>query len=164
MWMLLWFGLQAPSPPPSCVREDVHVVVDTTAKQMILCSGHTEAARHAVNLGKGGLGKHKQGDDKTPLGTYALQPPRASNSGFTWFVPVGYPTKEQAARGFTGGAIGIHGPPEYIPQLIVDVAFDSPWTNGCIMVRTKEEIEAVRAWMLTHKPTVVVIQGAPIDL
>lgn len=138
-----------------CKRARDDVVIDTGSRTLFLCRAGRAAASYPVNLGQGGVGKRKQGDKKTPLGRYPLSPPRASVSGFTWFVPIGYPTAAQKKQGYTGGAIGIHGPPDWLPQPIVDGAFDTPWTDGCIMVRTKAEIEAIRAWLLEHKPRFV---------
>ena len=50
--------------------------------------------------------------------------------------------------GFTGGAIGIHGPPRgygTLAQLAMLVARD--WTAGCIAVATDEDIDTVAAWV-----------------
>jgi len=124
---------------------------------MFLCTDGKIDARYPVNLGQGGLGKEKRGDQKTPVGRYPLSKPRASYSGFTWFVRVGYPTAAERAAGKTGGDIGIHGPPEGWPQELIDAAFETPWTDGCIMVRTTAEIDAVRAWVLEKKPTTIEI-------
>lgn len=135
-----------------CKAAPNDVVVDTARTTLFLCHDGKVDARYPVNLGGGGLGKRKQGDRKTPLGRYRLSPPRESYSGFTWFVPIGYPTAEQKKHGYTGGAIGIHGPPDWLPQAVVDVAFPTPWTDGCIMVRTRAEIDAIREWLLEHKP------------
>lgn len=137
------------------------VVIDTGRRTLFLCRDGAVDASYPVNLGQGGVGKRKQGDQKTPLGRYRLSPPRASVSGFTWFVPIGYPTAAQKERGYTGGAIGIHGPPDWLAPAIVDVAFGTPWTDGCIMVRTTAEIEAIRAWLLAHEPRWVHIVAPP---
>lgn len=137
---------------PPCKATPNDVVVDAASRTLFLCRDGEVDRSYRVNLGGGGLGKRKQGDRKTPLGRYRLSPPRESYSGFTWFVPIGYPTAEQRRQGYTGGAIGIHGPPDWLPQAVVDVAFDTPWTDGCIMVRTKAEIDAIRAWLLEHEP------------
>ena len=94
-----------------------------------------------------GVGKRKEGDNRTPLGRYGLGPPRASRS-FHIFVPVQYPTPEQARLGFTGGAIGIHGPPRgwtTLAELAMLVARD--WTAGCIALATDTDIDAVAAWV-----------------
>jgi murein L,D-transpeptidase YafK len=155
MMIAWWMLIALQTPADRCTGRGVDVVVDTQTATLLLCDNGTTAQRYAVNLGGGGTGKRQQGDRKTPLGRYPLQAPRASASGFTWFVPIGYPTSPQQAAGFTGGAIGIHGPPDWMEQAIIDVAFATPWTDGCIMVRTTAEIEAVRAWLLVHKPKAI---------
>lgn len=134
------------------------LIVDVDRRSLHLCRDGRADAVYPVNLGQGGSGKKRQGDKKTPLGRYPLSPPRASVSGFTWFVPIGYPTSEQRKAGYTGGAIGIHGPPDWLAQAIIDAAFSTPWTDGCVMVRTKEEIEAIRAWILEHRPRFIEIR------
>lgn len=160
MLPLLLLAALGAAPGP-CARLPDGVVVDTARRVLHLCKGGAADATYRVNLGQGGVGKRKQGDKRTPLGRYRLSPPRASYSGFTWFVPVGYPTKAQRKRGYTGGAIGIHGPPDWMPQAVIDVAFGTPWTDGCIMVRTKADIDAIRAWLLEHTPdTIDIVSGA----
>jgi murein L,D-transpeptidase YafK len=147
--------LTAPTPAhaadSACAPTRAPVVVDTAQRQLYLCKDGREVARYRVNLGQGGVGKRAQGDQKTPLGRYPLAKPRPSVSGFTSFVAVGYPTQAQRALGYTGGAIGIHGPPDYLPAAVVAVAFESPWTDGCIMVATKAEIEEVAAWITKNR-------------
>jgi len=118
---------------------------------MHLCRAGESDRSFTVALGSGGVGKQKQGDARTPLGRYGLGPPRGSKN-FHIFVPVGYPTAEQARMGFTGSAIGIHGPPRgygTLAQLAMLVAQD--WTIGCIAVATDEDIEAVAAWLRKHE-------------
>ena len=59
-----------------------------------------------------------------------------------------YPTPAQARAGFTGSAIGIHGPPRGLPgvaRLQALVATD--WTAGCIAVATDGDIEAIVRWL-----------------
>jgi murein L,D-transpeptidase YafK len=114
---------------------------------MYLCNAGKAEGAFTVALGTKGVGKQREGDYKTPLGHYGLGPPRASKN-FHIFVPVGYPTPAQARMGFTGGAIGIHGPPRgysTLAELALLVAQD--WTAGCIAVATDAEIETVAAWV-----------------
>lgn len=148
-----------PSAGP-CKRLTDGVVVDVDRSVMSLCRDGAPDAIYRVNLGQGGAGKTRQGDKKTPLGRYRLAAPRPSNSGFTWFVPVGYPTASQRKAGYTGGAIGIHGPPDWMPQVVINAAFETPWTDGCIMVRSKAEIEAIRTWLLKHSPNTIELISA----
>jgi L,D-peptidoglycan transpeptidase YkuD (ErfK/YbiS/YcfS/YnhG family) len=141
----------APAPPTAaCGEGETAVVIDTRAHQMHLCHAGKVERTFAVALGSRGVGKQHQGDNRTPLGRYGLGPPRASK-GFHIFVPVNYPTPAQARMGFTGSAIGIHGPPrgyETLAQLAMLVAQD--WTAGCIAVATDADIEAVAAWLRTR--------------
>jgi len=135
------------SSSSSCAPRETAVVVDTRAHQLHLCRAGNVDHSFTVALGASGVGKQRQGDNRTPLGRYGLGPPRASKN-FHIFVPVGYPTAEQARMGFTGSAIGIHGPPRgysSLAQLAMLVAQD--WTAGCIAVATDAEIETVATWV-----------------
>jgi murein L,D-transpeptidase YafK len=117
---------------------------------MHLCNDGQIDRTFTVALGSRGVGKQKQGDARTPLGRYGLGSPRASKN-FHIFVPVQYPTPAQVRMGFTGSAIGIHGPPRgygTLAELAMLVAQD--WTIGCIAVATDEDIEAVAAWLRKH--------------
>ena len=161
MWPLIALLAATPVAHDPCAPLPDGVVLHTARRVLVLCHDGVAEAAFAVNLGQRGVGKRRQGDKKTPLGRYPLSPPRPSYSGFTWFVPVGYPTARQRAAGYTGGAIGIHGPPDWMPQAVIDVAFDRPWTDGCIMVRTRREIDAIRRWLLEHRPdTIEIVRGA----
>jgi murein L,D-transpeptidase YafK len=141
-----------PVAPTATAQEDAAcrgmgaaVVVRTSEHALLLCDGDAQHARYAVALGAGGVGKRREGDERTPLGAYALGAPRASKSYGT-FVPVGYPTQEQARLGFTGGAIGIHGPPRAFARLGA-LNTVSDWTAGCIAVGSDAEVEAIAAWV-----------------
>jgi hypothetical protein len=138
-----------PSSPgsSSCAPRETAVVIDTRAHLLHLCDAGRVDRTFTVALGSRGVGKQREGDNKTPLGRYGLGAPRASKS-FHIFVPVGYPTPAQARLGFTGGAIGIHGPPRgtaTLAELAMLVAQD--WTAGCIAVASDAEIEAIAAWL-----------------
>src|SRR4051812_16015222 len=144
------------SPPSSsasaaayCRANETTIVVDTRTHQMHLCADGRLERTFAVALGVGGVGKQREGDNRTPLGRYGLGAPRASQH-FHIFVPVQYPTPAQARMGFTGGAIGIHGPPRgwSLTELASLVAQD--WTAGCIAVATDDDIEALATWIRKH--------------
>ena len=94
-----------------------------------------ECAKKHANFGK-------KGDKKTPLGEYRLSPPRPSVSGVRTFIHVGYPTRNQRNKGYTGGAIGIHGPTR-----------DGRLRNtlGCISVKTNDEIDEIAQWVDDHR-------------
>ena len=134
----------------SCAARETGIVIDTRAHQMHLCRQGAIDKTYAVALGWNGVGKQRQGDNRTPLGKYPLAAPRVSRD-FHIFIHVGYPTPAQARMGFTGSAIGIHGPPRgwlSLAELASLVARD--WTAGCIAVATDDEIEQVADWVRKH--------------
>jgi murein L,D-transpeptidase YafK len=98
------------SNPPVCFERGTSIVVRTDEHELYLCEQGKLVETYGVALGKGGVNKRRRGDNKTPLGTYALGAPRKSTK-FGLFIPVAYPTAEQRGKGFTGGDIGVHGPP-----------------------------------------------------
>jgi L,D-peptidoglycan transpeptidase YkuD (ErfK/YbiS/YcfS/YnhG family) len=132
-------------PPSPCLPGETGVVVVVRDHQLALCERGRFVARYPVALGSGGVGKRRQGDAKTPLGVYPLGTPRASQS-FGTFVPVGYPTPAQKKLGYTGFAVGIHGPPRGSTVTSpLNTAFD--WTLGCIAVGSDAEMDAISAWL-----------------
>jgi murein L,D-transpeptidase YafK len=136
-----------------CPNDQAMVVVDTAAHTLRLCEKGAVTKAFRVALGSGGTGKTKEGDNKTPLGEYSLGTPRPSVR-FGVFIPVGYPTPEQAARGLTGADIGIHGPDRQFAWLgRATLWFD--WTAGCVAVGTDSAIQAIAAWVKARKVDLV---------
>ena len=98
-----------------------------------------------VALGYKGVGKKKAGDFKTPVGLYSLAHPRKS-SQFKVFIPILYPTSKQAAAGYTGRDVGIHGPTQTSKVLSWINNLPSA-TRGCIAVGNNNYIEYVANWV-----------------
>ena len=130
------------------------VVVQTASRRLWLCAAGVPAARYAVALGRGGTGKRLRGDARTPLGTYPLGAPRPSTRYGT-FIPIAYPTPAQAARGFTGSAVGIHGPPRGFEGQDALVT-SSDWTLGCIATGSDEVVGAIAQFVRARRPSVVI--------
>jgi len=142
--------------PDRCAGEDRTIVVDTAEHELLLCEAGRTARTFDVALGRGGVGKRKEGDRRTPLGAYPLGEPRPS-ARFGTFVPIGYPTAEQAASGLTGSDVGIHGPRRTLAFLGgANVLLD--WTLGCVAVGTDAEIEAIAAWVREQHAARVVLR------
>jgi murein L,D-transpeptidase YafK len=141
----------------SCAVDGDVVVVDTTAHALWLCSDHRAVAHFSVALGRGGLDKTREGDGRTPLGSYSLGEPRASHR-FGIFIPIAYPTAEQRARGFTGKDVGIHGPDRRSAWLgRVTTWID--WTAGCIATGTESEISQIATFVRDRRPRLLVRRG-----
>jgi L,D-transpeptidase catalytic domain len=150
-------GRHAAAPAACAGVVEPVVVVSTDAHQLALCAAGRAEHVYSVRLGKSGVGKQRTGDGKTPLGRYPLEAPRGSAS-FGTFVPIGYPTAAQRQLGFTGSAIGIHGPHRSIRFLgSLLNTFDT--TDGCVGLATDTEMAAVAAWIRDRRPKEVVLQG-----
>jgi L,D-transpeptidase catalytic domain len=130
-----------------CAAPDVRVVVDLKKHALALCDHDQVRGTFAVRLGRGGIGKTREGDGKTPVGVYPLGEPRTSNRYGT-FIPIGFPTDEQKKAGYTGSAVGVHGPARWVKWLgsLVNT-FDS--SDGCVGVARDAEIEAIADWVRT---------------
>jgi len=131
-----------------CEDHGTSVVVDLERGRLWLCEDSETVSKYRVALGQGGVGKRIRGDKKTPVGTYSLGNGRASSEYYR-FLPVGYPTSQQKTQGYTGSAIGIHGPKsgfERWGRLNSRVN----WTHGCIAVATHREIDEIETWVRDH--------------
>jgi murein L,D-transpeptidase YafK len=140
-------------PPTPCADKGTALYVDATQRTLWLCEAGNAVDAMPVALGQGGLDKRVAGDAKVPLGEYPLGSPRPSTA-YHLFIPVGYPTPSQRRQGFTGGAIGVHGPLR---------AYGGPagtaidWTLGCIAVGTDAEIGRVADWLKATKASRIII-------
>jgi murein L,D-transpeptidase YafK len=132
------------------------LLVETSAHTLLLCENGAATRRFPVALGRGGTGKTKTGDERTPLGEYRLEAPRAS-SRFGVFLPVGYPTKKQSLEGLSGADIGIHGPDRRFTWLGGATVW-ADWTSGCVALGSDTAIQAVAAWVKTRGVTEVRLQ------
>ena len=125
----------------SCEGKGKTLYVNTHIQKMHVCILGKKIETFDVSLGSSGLGKTKSGDRKTPIGVYGLGKPRKSRTKYYKFMHVQYPTSTQRASGYTGGDVGVHGPP---------VRGDSfkkrnsrNWGAGCIVLGSDEETEKV---------------------
>jgi murein L,D-transpeptidase YafK len=143
------------SAPGECPRE-ASIVVDTGAHRLSLCEGGKTTATYSVRIGKKGTGKTREGDGKTPLGRYPIGAAHPS-AAYGQFMPIGYPTAEQRRQGYTGSAVGVHGPDRRLTWAgrLVN-AFDT--TDGCVGIATDEEMSAVAAWAKKAHVTEIVLR------
>lgn len=144
-------GLSAEVSP--CQGSASYLHVDTDGHRLWLCDGATAERSYDIRLGKGGLGKTREGDGKVPLGTYGLGKPRPS-AEYGTFIPIKYPTSEQRALGYTGSAVGVHGPNRDLRWLggLINV-FDT--TDGCVGLATDEETGAIAAWVTNKNAAII---------
>jgi hypothetical protein len=139
-----------------CDRYPAALVVDTSNHTLWMCvDNHAKGAFH-IALGRGGVDKQTEGDNKTPLGDFELGSPRYSEQ-FRLFIPISYPNDNQKSKGLSGGSIGIHGPHRKFLWLGKD-SVGADWTYGCIAVGTDEEIMALARWVNEQKITRLIVQ------
>lgn len=127
------------------------ILVICHKKKLLLCKQGQVLQQFNVALGRGGIYKKMSGDNKTPIGDYPLELPRTSQS-FGIFIPIGYPTASQASLGFTGSAVGIHGPYHYF-SWFSNLNSLPNWTAGCIAVSKSSEIRQIASWVKINRPT-----------
>jgi murein L,D-transpeptidase YafK len=127
----------------------------TTKQVLNICKHGTVIKTFKVALGYKGVGKKQAGDNKTPIGLYGLAHPRKSNQ-FKTFIPILYPTIKQAAAGYTGRDVGIHGPTQ--SSTLFSWLNNLPSsTRGCIAVGNNNHIEYVANWVKANPGTKVLI-------
>lgn len=138
-----------------CLSFTTTIEVDSVRHKLCLCREKTVEKEFSISIGRGGTGKKRQGDHKTPVGHYSLSAPRASGK-FHLFIPINYPTEEEKKAGFSGGDVGLHGPPRWIAWWgEITRGFD--WTDGCIAVGTDVEIEQISEWIRKWKCSQIII-------
>jgi murein L,D-transpeptidase YafK len=143
--------------PSPCADVQSAVLVQAQAHALTLCEDGRAKERFRVALGTGGVGKRRQGDAKVPLGEYPLEPPRASTL-FGTFILIGYPTPAQRRAGFTGSAVGVHGPLRTTLRESSESNTSYDWTLGCIAVGSDLEIGRIAAWVRERHVTRIVIR------
>lgn len=131
--------------------------VNTSKRVLNICKHGSVVKTFKVALGFKGVGKKKAGDNKTPVGLYGLAYPRKSNK-FKVFIPILYPTSKQAAAGYTGRDVGIHGPNQPSGSGVFGWLNNLPYaTRGCIAVGSNNYIEYVANWVKANPGTKVLI-------
>ena len=154
--VIIWSLPPRPAVLDCAAEPAASLLVDTSLHTLALCEHGQPVEAFGVRLGKQGTGKTREGDEKTPLGRYALSAPSHSDR-VGRFALVGYPTSEQRARGLTGSAIGVHGPHRKAMWLGRWVnSFDT--TDGCIGVSTDAEMTRIADFITKHGAHVIVIR------
>lgn len=124
------------------------IIVEKGKRELTLYANKKKLKTYRIVLGGNPVGdKEREGDSKTPEGRYTIDA-KNPNSSFHKSLHISYPDKTDRAqarrRGVPpGGAIMIHGTPEYIAALYATGIFPD-WTAGCIAVTNAEMDEIFR--------------------
>jgi murein L,D-transpeptidase YafK len=138
-------SMMAQSAPPAVLRAD-HVVVLKKERTLELLSQGKVIKTYRVALGGDPVGpKTRQGDHKTPEGSYVLDF-RNAHSRFYKSIHISYPSEHDRGlarqKGFSpGGDVFVHGLPNGYGAVGAAHRLKD-WTDGCIAV-TDEEIDEI---------------------
>jgi murein L,D-transpeptidase YafK len=134
------------------------VVVRKAERKLYLMRGEEVLGSYAVALGRNPHGpKEKEGDFRTPEGTYRLDW-RNAYSAFYLAIHVSYPNGDDLRRARSsgvdpGGMIMIHGLPNDLKHNSVDY-LRNDWTDGCIAVSNSAMIDI---WLSVQDDTPITI-------
>ncbi|MBT0893356.1 L,D-transpeptidase family protein [Geobacter hydrogenophilus] len=135
------------------------ILIDKQARRMMLISQGSVLKTYKIALGGDPIGpKERQGDNKTPEGTYTIDA-RNRDSRYHRALHISYPNERDRKRArelgvSPGGNIMIHGIKNGF-SWVGDAHTGVDWTKGCIAV-TDEEIEEID--MLAPNGTIVEIR------
>jgi murein L,D-transpeptidase YafK len=122
------------------------VLIEKQARRLTLLTKGEVIKTYPIALGGNPVGpKERQGDNKTPEGTYIIDS-RNGNSGFHLSLHISYPNEQDKRRAkklgvSPGGNIMIHGIKNGFAQVGASHA-GVDWTEGCIAV-TNQEMEEI---------------------
>lgn len=135
------------------------VIIEKAARKLHLMLNGEAFRTFDIALGIRPEGdKIKEGDFKTPEGTYYLDS-RNKNSDFFLAIHVSYPDEEDRRQASQlgvdpGGSIMIHGQPN-VPSRSEAYYRTRDWTNGCIAVSNSDMIDI---WLMTGENTPIEIR------
>lgn len=135
------------------------VLVKKGERKMYLLSDDKVVREYHIALGDNPRGhKQKEGDERTPEGTYTLDKKKA-DSAYYKAIRISYPAEQdriaaQRAGVNPGGQIMIHGQKNGFGWL-ADKTQRNDWTDGCIAI-TNSEMDEV--WSLVDIGTPIVIR------
>lgn len=124
------------------------IVVEKAKRSMTLYANKKPIKTYRIVLGGNPLGdKEQEGNSRTPEGRYIIDA-KNPNSSFHLSLHISYPDKKDRAaarrkRVAPGGAIMIHGSPDYLSALYATGVYPD-WTAGCVAV-SNAEIEEIFA-------------------
>lgn len=142
-------------------RANKHAIaVDASRSRLYLFenrdSGVTLIADYYISIGKLGVEKNAEGDQRTPLGVYfitsQLDPKALKDFYGAGALPINYPNILDIRRGKTGGGIWLHGtPPDQFsrpPQA----------SDGCVVLANPDLKRIIQTVAIRSTPVVIASQ------
>jgi L,D-transpeptidase catalytic domain len=140
---------------PSTTRHAI--AVDASRARLYLFShvngGLQLMEHHYVSLGRSGVDKLIEGDQRTPLGVYFVTNKLGSERLMDFYgpgaLPLNYPNAYDRLRGRTGSGIWLHGVPRE------NYARPPQATDGCVVLANEDFARLLRTVSSTHTPVVI---------
>lgn len=136
------------------------IAVDTSRARLYLFqngpSGLKLIADYYISVGKAGIAKTVEGDQRTPLGVYYissnLDPKSLKDFYGSGALPINYPNVLDAKRGNTGSGIWLHGtPPNQFSRAPLA-------TDGCVVLANPDLEHLIRTVEVRATPVVIAQQ------
>jgi L,D-transpeptidase YnhG len=133
------------------------IAVDASRSRLYLfentATGLNLIADYYVSIGKAGVSKTVEGDQRTPLGVYYitsnLNPKSLKDFYGSGALPINYPNVLDTKRGKTGSGIWLHGTPP--------TQFSRPprATDGCVVLANPDLNQIIRTVAVRATPVVI---------
>lgn len=141
------------------------IAVDASRSRLYLFenrpTGLTLVGDYYTSVGKAGVSKTSQGDQRTPLGVYYitshLDPKLLKDFYGSGALPINYPNMLDAKRGKTGGGIWLHGtPPNQFSRAPLA-------TDGCLVMANPDLLHIIQSVEVGSTPVVIAPQLQWVD-
>jgi murein L,D-transpeptidase YafK len=145
-----------PTPLLQLGSEHSHVLlVDTSRSRLFVYANDLGRPRYVtdfyISLGRNGVEKSREGDQKTPIGVYTVIAAKDKLPDFygPGAYPLSYPNDWDRLHGRSGHGIWLHGTPS-------DTYSRAPWaTDGCIVL-TNEDFARLSKFVDVSRTPVVI--------
>ena len=133
------------------------IVVDSKRSRMYLYENAGEKPRFVADyyttLGKGGIDKWREGDQKTPIGVYyvtsSIPGSKLPDLYGAGAFPINYPNEWDRMLGRNGYGIWLHGVPK-------DTYSRAPWaSDGCIALANPDLVEIGKTVQVGRTPVII---------
>ncbi len=140
-------------------RQAHALVIDTSRSRLFVYANDLGRPRYVtdfyISLGKNGVDKTREGDQKTPIGIYTIIAQKGKLPDFYGpggAYPLSYPNEWDRANGRNGHGIWLHGTPS-------ETYARPPWaTDGCIVL-TNEDLARLSRYVDVSRTPVVIDQA-----
>lgn len=135
------------------------IVVDTKRSRLFVFANHEGRPRYVtdfyISLGKNGVDKQREGDQKTPTGVYTVVSMKEKNKLPDFYgpgaYPINYPNEWDKRQGRNGYGIWLHGTPS-------ETYSRPPFaTDGCVVL-TNDDFNRLSRYVNVGRTPVVISQ------